>query len=143
LRWAFAGHPPALRLDTGEELVAPKQGVPLGVYPDVECVEGSRQARAGEGVFFTPMVSPRHAKAGSCSASTPSATNSGKAPKSPKPANGGGQGRFGELHDAWDPRQLVCVDAAVNLRDDEEVPKLDLPHSQQDITMLHVGATAS
>jgi serine phosphatase RsbU (regulator of sigma subunit) len=34
LRWAYAGHPPALSLDDGEELVAPAQGTPLGIRAD-------------------------------------------------------------------------------------------------------------
>ena len=33
LRWAYAGHPPALWLDSGHELVAPRQGIPLGITP--------------------------------------------------------------------------------------------------------------
>jgi phosphoserine phosphatase RsbU/P len=31
LRWAYAGHPPALWLDDGRELIAPRQGTPLGI----------------------------------------------------------------------------------------------------------------
>jgi sigma-B regulation protein RsbU (phosphoserine phosphatase) len=52
LRWAYAGHPPALWMDDGHELVAPKQGTPLGVRADLECVEGSRPATAGDGVLL-------------------------------------------------------------------------------------------
>jgi serine phosphatase RsbU (regulator of sigma subunit) len=52
LRWAYAGHPPALRLDDGEELVAPGQGIPLGIAADVGCVEGSQRATAGAGVLL-------------------------------------------------------------------------------------------
>jgi len=52
LRWAYAGHPPALWLDDGSPLVAPKQGTPLGVGDDVGCVEGSRRLTAREGIVI-------------------------------------------------------------------------------------------
>lgn len=52
LRWAYAGHPPAMWLDTGEELLGAEQGIPLGVETDIESVEGSRQCEAGEGVLL-------------------------------------------------------------------------------------------
>jgi sigma-B regulation protein RsbU (phosphoserine phosphatase) len=52
LRWAYAGHPPALWMDDGHELVAPKQGIPLGVGADPGCVEGSRRIAAGAGVLL-------------------------------------------------------------------------------------------
>ena len=52
LRWAYAGHPPAIWLDTGEELLGAEQGSPLGMYTDLECVEGSRQCNTGEGVLL-------------------------------------------------------------------------------------------
>ncbi len=52
LRWAYAGHPPAVRLADGRELVAPLQGTPLGVRADPESVEGSRRATGGEGVLL-------------------------------------------------------------------------------------------
>lgn len=52
LRWAYAGHPPALRLDDGRELVASVQGAPLGISPDPGCAEGSRRMTAGEGVLL-------------------------------------------------------------------------------------------
>ena len=52
LRWAYAGHPPALSLDDGEELVAPAQGTPLGIRADPGCVEGSRRANGGGGVVL-------------------------------------------------------------------------------------------
>jgi len=41
LRWAYAGHPPALRMHDGRELVAPHQGLPLGVGEDLGYAEGS------------------------------------------------------------------------------------------------------
>jgi len=46
------GHPPALSLDDGEELVAPAQGTPLGIRADPGCVEGSRRANGGGGVVL-------------------------------------------------------------------------------------------
>ena len=52
LRWAYAGHPPALWLDDGRELLAPRQGTPLGVRADPGCVEGSRRSVAGAGVLL-------------------------------------------------------------------------------------------
>jgi serine phosphatase RsbU (regulator of sigma subunit) len=52
LRWAYAGHPRALWLDSGEELVAPTQGIPLGVGEDPELEEGSRALVAGGGVLL-------------------------------------------------------------------------------------------
>jgi serine phosphatase RsbU (regulator of sigma subunit) len=41
LRWAYAGHPPALWMHDGQELAAPKQGSPLGVEEDPDYTEGS------------------------------------------------------------------------------------------------------
>lgn len=52
LRWAYAGHPPALWLDDGEELIARRQGTPLGVRADPGCGEGSRRPTVGEGVLL-------------------------------------------------------------------------------------------
>jgi serine phosphatase RsbU (regulator of sigma subunit) len=52
LRWAYAGHPPALRLDDGRELTADRQGAPLGLYVDPECVEGAHHAAPGDGVLL-------------------------------------------------------------------------------------------
>jgi serine phosphatase RsbU (regulator of sigma subunit) len=52
LRWAYAGHPPALLLDDGRELIAPTQGTPLGVRADPGCEEGSRRSTAGAGVLL-------------------------------------------------------------------------------------------
>ncbi|WP_187368889.1 PP2C family protein-serine/threonine phosphatase [Baekduia soli] len=52
LRWAYAGHPPAMLLDTGEELLGAEQGVPLGLDTHLECLEGSRQCEAGEGLLL-------------------------------------------------------------------------------------------
>jgi serine phosphatase RsbU (regulator of sigma subunit) len=52
LRWAYAGHPPALWLDDGQELIAPTQGTPLGIRADPGCEEGSRRMTAGAGVLL-------------------------------------------------------------------------------------------
>jgi serine phosphatase RsbU (regulator of sigma subunit) len=52
LRWAYAGHPPALWLDDGRELTAPRQGTPLGVRADPGCVEGAQRLTAGAGVLL-------------------------------------------------------------------------------------------
>jgi serine phosphatase RsbU (regulator of sigma subunit) len=40
LRWAYAGHPPALWMHNGQELAAPKQGFPLGLEEDPDYEEG-------------------------------------------------------------------------------------------------------
>ncbi|WP_270037226.1 PP2C family protein-serine/threonine phosphatase [Solirubrobacter ginsenosidimutans] len=63
LRWAYAGHPPALRLDGGGELTAPSQGTLLGTREDVGCVEGSLQTRPGMGVllYTDGLTEARHA----------------------------------------------------------------------------------
>jgi serine phosphatase RsbU (regulator of sigma subunit) len=52
LRWAYAGHPPALWLDDCHELIAPRQGTPLGLGPDPGFVEGSQRATVGAGVLL-------------------------------------------------------------------------------------------
>ena len=52
LRWAYAGHPPALRMADGRELVAPSQGVPLGVRPDPEYDEGALEPDGPAGVLL-------------------------------------------------------------------------------------------
>ena len=52
LRWAYAGHPPALGLDDGRELIAPAQGTPLGLRADPGCVDGSRQSTPGAGMLL-------------------------------------------------------------------------------------------
>ena len=44
LRWAYAGHPPALWMHDGHELVAPRQGMPLGLGDDPAAVEGSLES---------------------------------------------------------------------------------------------------
>ena len=52
MRWAYAGHPPVLRLDDGGELAACRQGPPLGLYEELDGVEDSRLVAAGEGVLL-------------------------------------------------------------------------------------------
>jgi serine phosphatase RsbU (regulator of sigma subunit) len=52
VRWAYAGHPRALWLDSGQELVAPKQGLPLGVVSDPQLIEGSQRSETGAGVLL-------------------------------------------------------------------------------------------
>jgi serine phosphatase RsbU (regulator of sigma subunit) len=52
LRWAYAGHPPALQMPGGRELVAPSQGIPLGVREDPEYDEGVLEAEGPLGVLL-------------------------------------------------------------------------------------------
>ena len=52
LRWAYAGHPPALWLDDGCELIASAQGTLLGTGADLGGVEGSRRMAPGTGVLL-------------------------------------------------------------------------------------------
>jgi serine phosphatase RsbU (regulator of sigma subunit) len=52
LRWAYAGHPPALGLDDARELTAATQGTPLATFADPGCVEASQHAVAGAGVLL-------------------------------------------------------------------------------------------
>jgi serine phosphatase RsbU (regulator of sigma subunit) len=52
LRWAYAGHPPALRLHDGTELTAPAQGVPLGLDEEPDYSESSMRAEQASGVLL-------------------------------------------------------------------------------------------
>jgi sigma-B regulation protein RsbU (phosphoserine phosphatase) len=52
LRWAYAGHPPALWMHDGRELVAPQQGIPLGLGEDPRYVEGSLRAEGSSGLLL-------------------------------------------------------------------------------------------
>jgi len=52
LRWAYAGHPPALWLDDGHELTALRQGTALGLGTELGCAEGSRHSTGGAGVLL-------------------------------------------------------------------------------------------
>lgn len=62
LRWAYAGHPPALSLNDGHELIAPTQGTPLGIRSDPGCIEGSGRSNGGGGlVLYTDgLTEARH-----------------------------------------------------------------------------------
>jgi serine phosphatase RsbU (regulator of sigma subunit) len=52
LRWAYAGHPPALWLDEPRELTATRQGSPLGLGEDLACVEGSCRSASSAGMLL-------------------------------------------------------------------------------------------
>ena len=52
LRWAYAGHPPALWMHNGHELVAPSQGSPLGLEEDPEYTEGSLRLPGPAGLLL-------------------------------------------------------------------------------------------
>lgn len=52
LRWAYAGHPPAVWLDDGGELVSGRQGVPLGIFAETGSEEGSQRLEHGAGVLL-------------------------------------------------------------------------------------------
>ncbi|MGZ4196548.1 MAG: PP2C family protein-serine/threonine phosphatase [Solirubrobacteraceae bacterium] len=52
LRFASAGHPPALRLESGDELTAERTGVALGLAPQVDCRERAERLGAGDGVLL-------------------------------------------------------------------------------------------
>jgi serine phosphatase RsbU (regulator of sigma subunit) len=52
LRWAYAGHPPALWLDDPRELAAPQQGTPLGLIPNPGYVEGSDRSTPSAGMLL-------------------------------------------------------------------------------------------
>ena len=48
LRWP----PPGDLADDGQELIAPQQGLPLGIGTDPECVGGELRATAGAGMLL-------------------------------------------------------------------------------------------
>jgi phosphoserine phosphatase RsbU/P len=52
LRFASAGHPPALRLESGEELTAERTGAALGLALDFECRERAERLGADDGVLL-------------------------------------------------------------------------------------------
>jgi serine phosphatase RsbU (regulator of sigma subunit) len=52
LRWAYAGHPPALWLDEPRELTPTQQGAPLGLDADPGCVEGSCRSPSSAGMLL-------------------------------------------------------------------------------------------
>ena len=51
LRWAYAGHPPVLWLDSGEELTGGRS-LPLGISRDWLCTPAARQLAPGTGVLL-------------------------------------------------------------------------------------------
>jgi sigma-B regulation protein RsbU (phosphoserine phosphatase) len=52
LRWAYAGHPPALWMHDGRELVAPGHGAPLGLGEDTGAVEGWLRSATPAGLLL-------------------------------------------------------------------------------------------
>ena len=52
LRWAYAGHPPALWLDDGREMVAPRQGAPLGLVTHPGYEEGWCRSATSTGLLI-------------------------------------------------------------------------------------------
>ena len=61
LRWAYAGHPPALWLDDGQELIAPTQGTLLGTTPTPEAWRVPGVAPGGGVLLYTDgLTEARH-----------------------------------------------------------------------------------
>ena len=52
LRWAYAGHPPALWMQDGHQLAAPKQGSMLGLEEDPDYTEGSLRLGGPAGLLL-------------------------------------------------------------------------------------------
>ena len=52
LRWAYAGHPRAVWMHDGQELVAPTQGSPLGLEQDPDYTEGSLRLQDPAGLLL-------------------------------------------------------------------------------------------
>ena len=52
LRFASAGHPPALRLESGDELTAERTGAALGLAREVDCQERAERLGPGDGVLL-------------------------------------------------------------------------------------------
>jgi sigma-B regulation protein RsbU (phosphoserine phosphatase) len=52
LRWAYAGHPPALWLDEPREVTAPRNGAPLGIVEEPGYVEGSCRSEGSIGLLI-------------------------------------------------------------------------------------------
>jgi sigma-B regulation protein RsbU (phosphoserine phosphatase) len=52
LRWSYAGHPPAVKMHDGSELVAPHQGTPLGLEVDPDYAEGVLESVEPTGVLL-------------------------------------------------------------------------------------------
>ncbi|HEY8768913.1 MAG TPA: PP2C family protein-serine/threonine phosphatase, partial [Thermoleophilaceae bacterium] len=51
LRWGYAGHPPVLWLDTGEELSGGR-AAPLGLSEELDCTTAAEQLTPGTGVLL-------------------------------------------------------------------------------------------
>jgi sigma-B regulation protein RsbU (phosphoserine phosphatase) len=61
LAWASAGHPPPLRLDTGEVLNSARSAPPLGVTASLSCDAGRAQLDPGAGLLlYTDGVTEAH-----------------------------------------------------------------------------------
>jgi serine phosphatase RsbU (regulator of sigma subunit) len=52
LRFASAGHPPALRLESGDELTTERTGAALGLALEVDCRERAERVGADDGVLL-------------------------------------------------------------------------------------------
>jgi sigma-B regulation protein RsbU (phosphoserine phosphatase) len=52
LRFASAGHPAALRLESGDELTAERTGAALGLTLEIDCRERAERLEAGDGVLL-------------------------------------------------------------------------------------------
>jgi serine phosphatase RsbU (regulator of sigma subunit) len=64
LRWAYAGHPPALWIHDGQELAAPTHGFPLGVAEGPEYVQGSFRCDGATGLllYTDGLTEARHGR---------------------------------------------------------------------------------
>jgi serine phosphatase RsbU (regulator of sigma subunit) len=61
LTWATAGHPPPLRLDSGELLNGREHAPPLGIEPTITCHPGEAEIEPSDGVLlFTDGVTEAH-----------------------------------------------------------------------------------
>jgi Stage II sporulation protein E (SpoIIE) len=69
-RFAFAGHPPALRPESGEELTAERTGAALGLAFEVGCRERAERLGVVTECFSTPTGWSKRAGAGAAAART-------------------------------------------------------------------------
>jgi serine phosphatase RsbU (regulator of sigma subunit) len=62
LRWAYAGHPPAVWMHDGRELAAPSQGIPLGIEVDPRYDEGTLSSVEPRGflLYTDGLTEARH-----------------------------------------------------------------------------------
>jgi serine phosphatase RsbU (regulator of sigma subunit) len=61
LEWASAGHPPPIRLDSGEMLNGEQPSPPLGVDPELTCNPGHEHVAPGGGILlFTDGLTEAH-----------------------------------------------------------------------------------